>query len=500
MSNVETIARWAAVTAPEPTDTYRQPPHNVEAEQALLGAILVNNEAFDRVSDFLLPEHFSQEIHQRIFEVTAKLVRGGKIATPVTLKTFLGDHDLGGITVPQYLARLAADATTIINAADYGRMIYDLAVRRGLINIGEEIVNVAFDAPVDHSPREQIEAAERQLYAIAESGRAEGGFQTFSMALTTAIDVAAKAYERDGKLSGISTGMIDMDKSLGGLQKSDLVVLAGRPAMGKTSLATNIAFNIAKAYRSETRPDGTLETVNGGIVGFFSLEMSAEQLATRIIAEQSGVASYKIRRGDVTDEDFHRVTEAARQMQHVPFYIDQTGGISIAQLTARARRLKRQRGLDLLVIDYLQLLSGSKSGGQSNRVQELTEITTGLKALAKELAVPVIALSQLSRQVENRDDKRPQLSDLRESGSIEQDADVVMFVYREEYYLKGKQPREGTEEFTAWLADMERAHGKAEVIIGKQRHGPTGTVELQFDAEVTRFSDLVRFDRLPEQM
>ena len=241
-------------------------------------------------------------------------------------------------------------------------MIYDLAVRRGLITIGEEIVNVAFDAPVDHSPREQIEAAERQLYAIAESGRAEGGFQTFSMALTTAIDVAAKAYERDGKLSGISTGMIDMDKSLGGLQKSDLVVLAGRPAMGKTSLATNIAFNIAKAYRSETRPDGTLETVNGGIVGFFSLEMSAEQLATRIIAEQSGVASYKIRRGDVTDDDFHRVTEAARQMQHVPFYIDQTGGISIAQLTARARRLKRQRGLDLLVIDYLQLLSARSRG------------------------------------------------------------------------------------------------------------------------------------------
>ena len=500
MSNVETIARWAAAPAPEPADTFRMPPHNVEAEQALLGAILVNNEAFDRVSDFLLAEHFSQEVHQRIFEVTAKLVRGGKIATPITLKTFLGDHDLGGITVPQYLARLAAEATTIINAADYGRMIYDLAVRRGLINIGEEIVNVAFDAPVDHSPREQIEAAERQLYAIAESGRAEGGFQSFSTALTTAIDVAAKAYERDGKLSGISTGMIDLDKSLGGLQKSDLVVLAGRPAMGKTSLATNIAFNIAKAYRSETRPDGTLETVNGGIVGFFSLEMSAEQLATRIIAEQSGVASYKIRRGDVTDDDFHRVTEAARQMQHVPFYIDQTGGISIAQLTARARRLKRQRGLDLLVIDYLQLLSGSKSGGQANRVQELTEITTGLKALAKELAVPVIALSQLSRQVENRDDKRPQLSDLRESGSIEQDADVVMFVYREEYYLKGKQPREGTEEFTAWLADMERAHGKAECIIGKQRHGPTGTVELQFDAEVTRFSDLVRFDRLPEQM
>ena len=499
MSNVETIARWASVPTPEPAE-FRVPPHNVEAEQALPGAILVNNDAYDRVSDFLRPEHFAEEIHRRIFEVTSALVKGGKIATPITLKTFLGDHDLGGITVPHYLARLAAEATTIINAADYGRMIYDLSVRRNLISIGEEIVNVAFDAPVDHSPREQIEAAERQLYAVAESGRAEGGFQTFSMALTTAIDVAAKAYERDGKLSGISTGMVDLDRSLGGLQKSDLIVLAGRPAMGKTSLATNIAFNIAKAYRSETRPDGSLETVNGGIVGFFSLEMSAEQLATRIIAEQSGVASYKIRRGDVTDDDFHRVTEAARQMQHCPFYIDQTGGISIAQLTARARRLKRQRGLDLLVIDYLQLLSGSKSGGQTNRVQELTEITTGLKALAKELAVPVIALSQLSRQVENRDDKRPQLSDLRESGSIEQDADVVMFVYREEYYLKGKQPREGTEEFTAWLADMERAHGKAECIIGKQRHGPTGTVELQFDAEVTRFSDLIRADHLPEQM
>ncbi len=485
----------------EPDRTYREQPSNLDVEQALLGAMLVNNDAFYRVSDFLAPEHFHEEVHRRVFEVAATLIKAGKVASPITLKTCLGDADrVGGITLPQYLARLAAEATTIINAADYGRMIYDLAVRRGLINIGEEIVNVAFDAPVDHSPREQIEAAERHLYAIAESGRAEGGFQTFSQALTTAIDVAAKAYERDGKLSGISTGMRDLDRSLGGLQKSDLVVLAGRPAMGKTSLATNIAFNIAKAYRSETRADGTLETVNGGIVGFFSLEMSAEQLATRIIAEQSGVASYKIRRGDVTDEDFHNVTEAARQMQHVPFFIDQTGGISIAQLTARARRLKRQRGLDVLVIDYLQLLSGSKSGGQTNRVQELTEITTGLKALAKELAVPVIALSQLSRQVENRDDKRPQLSDLRESGSIEQDADVVMFVYREEYYLKNKQPREGTEEFTAWLTDMERAHGRAEVIIGKQRHGPTGTVELQFDAEVTRFSDLAQVDRLPEQM
>ena len=495
MSNIETFPRRVDTSA----ETFRTPPHNVEAEQALLGAILVNNEAFDRVSDFLQPAHFSEEIHRRIYEVTSALIRGGKIATPITLKTFLGDHDLGGITVPQYLARLAAEATTVINAGDYGRSIYDLAIRRALISVGEEVVNVAFDAPVDHSPRAQIEEAERQLYALAESGRAEGGFQRFSEALTIAIDMAAKAYERDGKLSGIATGLSDLDRTLGGLQASDLVILAGRPAMGKTSLATNIAFNIAKAYQFQVKPDGTHETTNGGIVGFFSLEMSSEQLATRIIAEQSGVASYKIRRGDITDDDFHMITDAARQMQTVPFYIDQTGGISIAQLTARARRLKRQRGLDLLVVDYLQLLSGSKSAG-SNRVQELTEITTGLKALAKELKVPIIALSQLSRQVESRDDKRPQLSDLRESGSIEQDADVVMFVYREEYYLKNKQPREGTEEFITWQTDMERAHGKAEIIIGKQRHGPTGTVEVQFDAEVTRFSTLVSSEYLPEQM
>ena len=502
MTNIEAFPRRTGTAGPTDHNdqTYRIAPHNVEAEQALLGAILVNNDAFDRVSDFLLATHFSEEIHRRVYEIAASLIRAGKIATPVTLKTFLGDQDLGGITMPQYLARLAAEATTIINAADYGRTIYELALRRNLIAIGEEVVNVAYDAPVDHGPRAQIEEAERQLYTLAESGRADGGFQRFSDALTIAIDVAARAYERDGKLSGIATGLADLDRTLGGLQQSDLVILAGRPAMGKTALVTNIAFNIARAYQFQIKPDGTHETTNGGIVGFFSLEMSSEQLATRIIAEQSGVPSYKIRRGDITEDDFHLITDAARQMQTVPFYIDQTGGISIAQLVARARRLKRQRGLDLLVVDYLQLLSGSKSNGQMNRVQELTEITTGLKALAKELSVPIIALSQLSRQVESREDKRPQLSDLRESGSIEQDADVVMFVYREEYYLKNRQPREGTEEFLTWQTDMERAHGKAEVIIGKQRHGPTGTVELQFDAEVTRFSNLAHQDSLPERL
>jgi replicative DNA helicase len=477
---------------------YRSPPLNTEAEQALLGAILVNNDAFDRVSDFLKPEHFVEEIHRRIYEIAGSLIRAGKVATPITLKTFLGEHDLGGVTVQQYLARLAAEATTIINAFDYGRTIHDLAVRRELIQIGEDVVNVAYDAPVDSSPRDQIEEAERRLYAVAEGGRYDGGFQRFSDALKVAVDMAAKAYERDGSLSGVATGLTDLDRYMGGLQNSDLVILAGRPGMGKTALATNIAFNIARAYRGETRPDGTTVAADGGMVGFFSLEMSAEQLATRIIAEQSGVPSYKIRRGDITESDFQQVAEAVREMQSIPFFIDQTGGISIAQLTARARRLKRQRGLDLIVVDYLQLLAGSRTARNDNRVQELTEITTGLKALAKELNVPIMALSQLSRQVEQRDDKRPQLSDLRESGSIEQDADVVLFVFREEYYLKNKEPRPGTEEHIAWMNEMERAHGRAEVIIGKQRHGPTGTIELQFEAELTRFGNLAREEALPE--
>jgi replicative DNA helicase len=372
-------------------------------------------------------------------------------------------------------------------------------VRRSLIGIGEDMVNLAYDSPVDAQPRDQIEEAERKLYQLAETGRYDGGFQRFSDALTHAIDMAAAAYRRDGKLSGMATGLTDLDRQMGGLQPSDLVIIAGRPGMGKTALATNIAFNIARTYQGEKQPDGVIKTLNGGIVGFFSLEMSAEQLATRIIAEQSGIPSYKIRRGDIREDDFVRITEVSREMATMPLYIDQTGGISIAQLAARARRLKRQRGLDVLVVDYLQLLSGSTKKSD-NRVQELTEITTGLKALAKELAVPIVALSQLSRQVEQRDDKRPQLSDLRESGSIEQDADVVLFVFREEYYLKNKEPKMGSEEHFKWQAEMEHAHGRAEVIIGKQRHGPTGTVPLAFQADVTRFSNLAQDDHLPDRM
>ncbi|AWM07137.1 replicative DNA helicase [Bradyrhizobium symbiodeficiens] len=484
--------------APEPgTPAYRSAPHNIEAEQSLLGAILVNNDAFYRVSDFLEPKHYFEPLHQTIYETAASLIRMGKIATPVTLKTFLpADTDVGGMTIGQYLARLAAEATTIINAQDYGRTIYDLALRRDLIGIGEDMVNVAYDAPVDFAPRAQIEDAERRLYELAESGRYDGGFQKFSQALAVAVDLAAKAFQRDGKLSGISTGMRDLDTKMGGLQHSDLIIVAGRPGMGKTSLATNIAYNVARAYVPELQADGTMKAANGGVIGFFSCEMSADQLATRIVAERTGVPSSHIRRGGISEADFEKIREVSIELQSLPFYVDATGGLSIAQLMARARRLKRQKGLDLLVIDYIQLLSGSGKRND-NRVQEITEITTSLKALAKELNVPVIALSQLSRQVESRDDKRPQLSDLRESGSIEQDADVVLFVYREEYYLAMKEPRPGTPEHEKWQLDMSLAHGKAEVIIGKQRHGPTGTVDLAFEASITRFGDLAPDSQLP---
>lgn len=478
----------------------RAAPHNVEQEQELLGAILVNNETFDRVSDFLEPGHFFIAAHQEIFSKAGQLIRAGKVASPVTLKTFFPQEArIADLPVLQYLFRMVANATSIINAEDYGRSIKDLATRRNLITIGEDMVNIAYDAPIEMPPGSQIEDAERRLYELAEKGQTNKGFGTFSDALAEAIEMAAAAYQRDGQLSGISTGISDLDAKMGGLQRSDLIVLAGRPGMGKSALATNIAFNMARAYRSEEGSDGRKTTTNGAIVGFYSLEMSSEQLATRILAEQSEVPSSDIRRGSITEEQFQKLAIASQEMQSAPLYLDQTGGISIAQLVARARRMKRQHGLDMIVIDYLQLITGSSKKSNENRVQEITEITTSLKALAKELSVPVMALSQLSRGVESREDKRPMLSDLRESGSIEQDADVVMFVYREKYYVQNKKPAEGTEEFFKWQADMERAHGKAEVIIAKQRHGPTANVELRFDEEVTRFSSIADESRLPDR-
>jgi replicative DNA helicase len=490
---------FAIRAVPDATpETYRSAPQNVEAEQALLGAILVNNEAFYRVSDFLEPQHFYEPVHKAIYEVAAQIIRANKVATPVTIKTFLpADLAIGDINLATYLARLAAEATTIINAEDYGRTVYDLALRRALIGIGEDMVNTAYDATVEQTPGTQIEDAEKRLFDLAEKGNYNTGFQAFETALLSAIDLASAAYKRDGHLSGLATGLDDLDRLMGGLQSSDLIIVAGRPGMGKSGLATNIGFNVAKAWRGEVQPDGSMKTVDGGIVGLFSLEMSAEQLATRIVAEQSSVPSSNIRRGRIDESDFARIVEASREMQRIPFYIDETGGLSIAQLAARARRLKRQRGLDLLIVDYIQLLTGTSRRSSENRVQEVTEITTTLKALAKELQVPILALSQLSRQVENREDKRPQLSDLRESGSIEQDADVVLFIFREEYYLKNTEPRPGTPEYYTWQDEMSKVHGQAEVIIGKQRHGPTGTVRLHFEDALTRFSNLAPEESLP---
>src|SRR5581483_10628217 len=356
----------------------------------------------------------------------------------------------------------------------------------------------------DFPPKEQIEEAETRLFALAETDKYGQGFLNFNTALTHAIEMANHAYQREGGLSGIASGLRDLDSKMGGLQPSDLIIIAGRPAMGKSSLATNIAFNVARArtrslaQRPDLAPDDPAH--DGGVVGLFSLEMSAEQLATRILSEQTGIPSEKVRRGLIDETEFKRLVEVSQEMASMPLFIDQTGGITIGQLAARARRLKRQHGLGLLVVDYLQLLAGSARRAQEGRVQEVGEITTGLKALAKELNVPILALSQLSRAVEAREDKRPQLSDLRESGSIEQDADVVMFVYREEYYLERMKPQEGTIEFQDWMAKMQQVSGKAEIIIGKQRHGPTGTVQLQFEANVTRFSDLAREQYMPERI
>uniref|UniRef100_UPI0037C05E8B replicative DNA helicase n=1 Tax=Devosia sp. TaxID=1871048 RepID=UPI0037C05E8B len=395
---------------PEEDKSFRLAPHNVEAEQALLGAVLVNNEAFYRVSDFLIPEHFCEPIHREIYEVLAKVIRAGRTATPITLKTHLPEALTAEMSMPQYLARLAAEATTVLNAADYGQTIYDLAIRRNLIQIGEEMVSTAYHSDVEETANKQIEEAEKQLFDLAEKGRYDGGFQPFNEALKQAITMAGEAYSRDGTLSGTATGLSDLDRLMGGLQRSDLIILAARPAMGKTSLATNIAFHVAKHWKGDVTPDGHRKTVDGGQVGFFSLEMSAEQLATRILAEQAEISSSDIRRGNIHESQFSRLVDISNLMAAVPLYIDDTGGISVQQLAARARRLKRQKGLDLLIVDYLQLLTGSSRKASENRVQELTEITTTLKALAKELEVPIIALSQLSRQVENRDDKHPQLA------------------------------------------------------------------------------------------
>lgn len=471
-------------------DTSDPMPHSIEAEQQLLGAILTNNDVYDRVASIITSEHFYEPVHKRIYEVAAARIAKNNLATPVTLKAFLEDDEglkeLGG---PAYLARLAGASISAFAVRDYAQMIYDFAIRRELMRLGRDITDKARQVDVSSEPKEQIVEAEQKLYQLSEQGQTESGFKSFLKAVTEAVNVTNEAYQRGGGMAGISTGLADLDKQLGGLHPSDLLILAGRPSMGKTSLATNIAFNVAKAYKRGLKHDGTEGAVDGGVVGFFSLEMSAEQLAGRVLAEASEISSHKIRQGDMTEEEFRRFVQAAKDLEACPLFIDDTPALPISQLAARARRLKRTHGLDLLVIDYLQLCRGMSD----NRVNEIAEISMGMKAIAKELNIPVIALSQLSRQVESRDDKRPQLSDLRESGSIEQDADVVMFVFREEYYKEREKPGDHElEKMEEWKAAMERLHAKAEVIVGKQRHGPIGTVELSFEAQFTRFGNLAK--------
>ena len=469
-------------------------PSNIEAEQALLGALLFDNGAYERLSDQLKATHFFEPFHQRLFAAMEEYVRKGQLAEPIVLmERFKHDpafNELGGL---RYLADLVDRAPPAANAPEYARLVYDLAMRRELIRIGGEIAaNAQTDA--EHTAKDQIETAEQSLYNLAETGQSSTGFVTFADALHGAVEMAAEAYSRDGGLSGISTGLVDLDRMLGGLHPSDLIILAGRPSMGKSALAANIAFHVAKNYAYDIQPDGSHKTSSGGVVAFYSLEMSAEQLSMRILAEASGVPSDRLRKGEIDASEFGRIRDAALDIQQAPLHFDDTGGLSLAKLAARARRLKRQQGLDLIVIDYLQLVTAG-DGRVDNRVQEVSQITQGLKALAKELKVPVIALSQLSRQVENREDKRPQLSDLRESGSIEQDADMVLFVYREAYYLGRTPPREGTPEHLAWQEDLDKIQHVAEVIVGKQRHGPIGTVKLHFNADLTKFSNLAREGR-----
>jgi len=462
----------------------RRVPHNIEAEQALLGAILLDNRAYERVSEIVSAPDFFEPLHGRIFETAASLIVADRLASPVSLKTFFDTCEpIGALTIPQYLGSLIRHASTVAGAPDYAKTIRELADLRALILIGDDLAGDARNASAEKASAGLIEDAEARLFELAERATSSrAGTVSFGEAARKALDQANTA--RKLGFSGLSTGIVDLDRKLGGLRRSDLIILAGRPSMGKSALAGNIAFSIAK--NGMTDEHGELRRAP---VGFFSLEMSSEQLAGRIVSAEAGVSGSKASRGHTSEEDMRRLMDATAELAALPLFIDDRGGITIAQLSARSRRMKRTHGLELIIVDYLQLLSGTKK----ERVQEITQITTGLKALAKELDIPIIALSQLSRANEKREDKRPQLSDLRESGSIEQDADVVIFVHRDEYYIEREKPDPGNhQKFGEWQAKFQAAAGKAEAIIGKQRHGPVGIVELAFDGELTKFSDLAR--------
>ena len=491
------VLRIAEAADPAATQSL---PQNVEAEAALLGALMIDNRLVEDVQLKLRPDHFFEPLHGRIYESILRMTDANRVANPVTLRPlFESDESIKEVGGPAYLAQLTGSGAAVIGARDFAQQIYDLALLRALVGVGRDLVEGALDTSEDVAPLAQIERAETELYKVAEEGGAEGRAKSFSDATKEALEMAERALNSGGHLSGFTTGLESLNSKIGGLHKSDLVIVAGRPGMGKSSLATNIAFSCSQRLLRD-REDGIDPAKSAGTaVALFSLEMSADQLATRILAEQSGISSENLRMGKISQQEFRQLARAAAELQSLPLYIDDTPGLTIAALRTRARRLKRQKGIGMVIIDYLQLLQGSGRGGSNdNRVQEISEISRGLKQLAKELDVPVMALSQLSRAVEQREDKRPQLSDLRESGSIEQDADIVLFIYREDYYLAAKQPGDDHPDFAAWQEEMARAYGRAEVIVAKQRHGSTGKIRVKFDSRITKFSDTVDEGYLPE--
>lgn len=480
-------------------------PQNIEAEQALLGAILANNKAFEKISEFLKPQHFADSTHAKIFEVISKLITRGHIADVITLKNFFEQEGtLSEVGGHQYLIKLADSATPLTNAEYYAQFIYDKYLRRELIATGFDIVNEAAKEDLDSDAMEQIETAEKKLFELANQGEHQGGFVDFGQALTSSLGHIEAAYQKEGKISGWPTSLDALDAKTGGLNDSDLIIIAGRPAMGKTALATNMAYNVAEYMLHNKGIDSSRRGV-----AFFSLEMSADQLASRILSTVTQTNGHRMRTGELDNAEFTRIAAAVRELEKIPLYIDDTPGLNINSIRTRARRLKRNKGLGCIVIDYIQLIMGTNSKKtEGNRVQELSEISRGLKILAKELSVPVIALSQLNRGVEQRDDKRPLMSDLRESGSIEQDADIVMFVFRENYYIQNEEPKQKAGEapehlqkrIEDWEARKRATQNLCEVIIGKQRHGSTGTVQLFWNGEFAQFGNLAKEEYLPDQI
>jgi replicative DNA helicase len=459
-------------------DNFKELPNNIEAEQAVIGSILVTNEIFDEISVIISSINFFDPMHQKIFNSIENLIYKGMLANPITLKNYFEDEK-DDLNIPEYLVKITKFSTSARQAIEYSKIIYDMFVRRELIKISEQTIDTAKLNDLDTNGQNIIENSERLLFDLAEKGSFNSSLVKFDDAMKQTIEMASAAYKNEGGIVGVPTGLRDLDDKLGGLHQSDLIIIAGRPSMGKTSLATNIAFHAANNIQDSGRKSS---------VAFFSLEMSSEQLSTRILSEQAQISSNDIRRGRISNEQFDQFLETSKNIAELPLFIDETPAISIAAMSNRARRIKRLHGLDLVVVDYIQLMRGAFNN-KDGRVQEISQITQGLKAIAKELGVPVVALSQLSRQVEQRDDHKPQLADLRESGSIEQDADVVMFVYRESYYLMRKKPREATVEHAEWQAKMNEVAHLAEIIIGKQRHGPIGNISLEFEERFTKFKD-----------